>query len=137
VHENRLSDPNRIGLDDYREMLERDGKGWVIEADGRIVAFGIADRTRRNIWALFVQPGYEGRGFGRRLLTTMREWLCDEGCDVIWLTTDPGTRAERFYRKAGWRGQRSVPGSSSFAPTFVLWLATQSHLPSLRIQTSM
>jgi len=102
VRENRLSDPNRITQDDYRDMLQRDGTGWIIEVDGRIVAFGIADRTHRNIWALFVQPGYEGRGFGRRLLKTMTDWLCNEGCAVIWLTTDPGTRAESFYRAAGW-----------------------------------
>ena len=26
-----------------------------------IVGFGVADHTRRNIWALFVAPGYERR----------------------------------------------------------------------------
>src|SRR5688572_19116190 len=102
VRENRLSDPNRITQDDYRDMLQRDGKGWVIEVAGRIVAFGIADRTRRNIWALFVLPAYERRGLGRQLLEVMTRWLCDQSRDVIWLTTAPGTRAERFYRTAGW-----------------------------------
>jgi ribosomal protein S18 acetylase RimI-like enzyme len=43
-------------------------KGWVVEEDDRVVGFSIADAPTRSIWALFVLPGYEGRGYGRRLL---------------------------------------------------------------------
>jgi hypothetical protein len=59
VTENRLSDPSRISPVQYRTMLEDDGCGWVHEEDGRVVAFGIADRRRSSIWALFVAPGFE------------------------------------------------------------------------------
>ena len=103
VRENRLSHPNRISRDDYREMLAGHGRGWLVEnEDGRIVAFGIADAFRRNIWALFVDPAFEGRGLGRSLLDVMTVWLFAQGDQNIWLTTAPGTRAERFYRAAGW-----------------------------------
>ena len=33
----------------------------------------------------------------------MVDWFFAAGADRIWLTTDPGTRAEAFYRAAGWR----------------------------------
>jgi GNAT superfamily N-acetyltransferase len=32
-----------------------------------VVAFAIGDATIGNIWALFVDPRHERRGFGRRL----------------------------------------------------------------------
>jgi GNAT superfamily N-acetyltransferase len=105
VRENRLADPSRVTPDHYRAMLEHRGRGWVYEdssAPEALAGFGIADNTARNIWALFVQPGYEGRGIGRALHDAMVEWLFAVGDTPIWLTTDPNTRAARFYVAAGW-----------------------------------
>jgi len=103
VLENRLSDPSKVQLDDYRRMLETDGRGWVYELDGEVVGFAVADQVRRNIWALFVAPGNEGRGIGKALHDAMVEWLFLIAPGTVWLTTDPSTRAARFYEAAGWR----------------------------------
>lgn len=103
VRENRLADPSRVQPADYREMLRERGRGWVAEEGGRVVGFAVADRSRANIWALFVDPAAEGRGIGRRLHDAMLDWLFAEGVERAWLGTDPGTRAERVYRAAGWR----------------------------------
>jgi GNAT superfamily N-acetyltransferase len=104
VHENQLSNPNRISREDYRAMLAGLGRGWLFEDEnGRVIAFGVADASQRNIWALFVDPAFEGRGLGRSLLDVMTAWLFEQGEGRIWLTTAPGTRAERFYRAAGWQ----------------------------------
>ena len=67
VCENRLADPSLIQPSDYRAMLAEHGRGWVAETGGRIVGFAVADLSRRNVWALFVDPAFEGRGAGRRL----------------------------------------------------------------------
>jgi len=32
----------------------------------------------------------------------MMDWFFSHKVDSVWLSTDPGTRAEGFYRKAGW-----------------------------------
>ena len=77
VRENRLTDPARVQPEDYRRMLETQGRGWLYEVDGQVAGFGIADGARRNIWALFVAPGMERRGIGRSLLDAMVEWLCE------------------------------------------------------------
>jgi hypothetical protein len=50
VRENALSDQNRVRPDHYQAMLQESGRGWVHEESGKVVAFGIADRARRNIW---------------------------------------------------------------------------------------
>jgi GNAT superfamily N-acetyltransferase len=85
------------------EHLEALGRGWVIEVDGEIRAFAIGNARNGNVWALFVEHGHEGCGHGRRLHDTMLAWLWSQGLQRLWLTTGPDTRAERFYRAAGWQ----------------------------------
>jgi GNAT superfamily N-acetyltransferase len=103
VRENRLLDPTAIQPQDYRSFLHERGRGWVAELEGRIVGFAIADATRANIWALFTDPAAEGRGIDRALHHEMVSWLFAAGVERIWLSTDAGTRASRFYEAAGWR----------------------------------
>jgi GNAT superfamily N-acetyltransferase len=103
VRENALSDPTRITPDDYREHLEVLGRGWLVESDAGVLGFAVARRTDGNIWALFVDPAHEGQGIGTALHDEMLRWLAAEGVTRPWLTTTPGTRAERFYRQSGWR----------------------------------
>lgn len=102
VKENRLSDPGRITPEDYASMIGDGGKGWICEAGGLVVAFAIVDVRARNVWALFVAPGHEGKGIGRALHDRMLDWYFGNGHEWIWLSTAPGTRADRFYRLAGW-----------------------------------
>lgn len=102
VKENILGDPSKVCPADSIRMIEQDGKGWVGRVDGAIRGFSFADRTTANIWALFIEPGYDGRGMGRRLHDLAVAWLFEQGATRIWLTTAPGTRAERLYRRAGW-----------------------------------
>jgi GNAT superfamily N-acetyltransferase len=109
VLENRLSNPALVRPDDYRSMLVQHGRGWVCEVDGRIVGFAIGDLSRSNIWALFVEPEFERRGIGRRLHDAMLEWMFAAGARNVWLGTQKGSRAEGFYRAAGWRGAGDQP----------------------------
>ena len=103
VRENALSDENRVRAEHYRTMLQEFGRGWVHEQSDKVVAFGIADQAHRNIWALFVAPGFEGQGIGSELLEVMVKWLFEQSREPVWLTTGRNTRAEHFYIAAGWR----------------------------------
>ncbi len=102
VLENRLSSPALVTDADYHEYLSRNGKGWVCLEGERIVGFSIVDLQGSNVWALFVYPGYEGKGIGRRLHDLMMDWYFSQTGKPIWLSTEPGSRAESFYRAAGW-----------------------------------
>jgi GNAT superfamily N-acetyltransferase len=102
VSENRLVSTS-ITDEDVRAAIEDTGRGWVVEAGGDVVAFAIGNARTGNIWALFVRPECERRGYGRRLHDTMVEWLWSQGLERLWLTTDAGTRAQRFYEAAGWQ----------------------------------
>jgi GNAT superfamily N-acetyltransferase len=88
---------------DVIEAIEVTGRGWVAEAAGGIVGFAVGNAQTGNIWALFLDPEFERRGIGRRLHDTMLDWLWAQGLDRLWLSTEPATRAERFYAAAGWR----------------------------------
>ena len=117
VTENVVSDPTRVTLQMYEDYLEHCGRGWVAEIDGTVVAFSYADKVNGSIWALFVAPGHEGLGLARELLACAVDWLFALGFLVITLTTTPGTRADRFYERQGWRrgsaGTREVAYSLS------------------------
>ncbi len=109
VRENRLSDPTRITEADYAAAIERLGRTWVVEADGEIAAFATGYNTG-HVWALFVHPDHEGRGYGKALHSIMINWLWSQGHARLWLTTTPGTRAEGFYRSLGWEPCGTVSG---------------------------
>lgn len=101
VRENTLSDSSRITEADYIAAQETLGRTWVIEVNGEIAAFATGYNTG-SIWALFVHPDHEGRGHAKALYSTMVNWLWSQGHERLWLTTEPNTRAERFYIAQGW-----------------------------------
>jgi len=103
VKENRLSDPALVPDSDVQDYITRRGRGWVCEIDGEIVGFAIADLVDNNIWALFIHPGFEGTGIGKKLHGEMLNWYFSQTDKTVWLGTSPNTRAELFYRKAGWK----------------------------------
>jgi GNAT superfamily N-acetyltransferase len=113
VHENRLSDPSWLTPAVYRACLADTGVAntWVAEVDGAVAGFSTARVPERDIWALFVDPAREGRGIGRALIDAATRWLFERGVAIIELSTTPGTRADRFYRDAGWqRGEATAKG---------------------------
>jgi GNAT superfamily N-acetyltransferase len=103
VKENVLSNPALVTDKDCEDFLTRKGKGWVCEDGKLIVGFAIADLSGKNIWALFIHPNYEGKGLGKKLHDIMLDWYFHQTKETVWLSTAPNTRAEKFYRKAGWK----------------------------------
>jgi len=102
VKENTLSDPALVRDVDVEDYITRRGKGWVCEKDNLIMGFSIVSVLDNNVWALFILPGHEKQGIGRILHDTMMNWYFTQTDETIWLGTSPGTRAEQFYRRAGW-----------------------------------
>jgi len=103
VNENMLSNSALVTDNDCENYLVNRGKGWVCEIDGRIVGFAIADLLDHNVWALFLQPGFDKKGIGRKLHDDMLDWYFSQTDSTVWLSTAANTRAEKFYRKAGWK----------------------------------
>lgn len=122
VTENMLSESDLVNEEECESYLTKRGKGWVCEVDGQIVGFAIADLRENNIWALFLKPEYERQGIGRQLHTIMLDWYFSETQKTVWLGTNPNTRAELFYRKAGWKEVGTHgDGEIKFEMTFKDW----------------
>ena len=122
VKENVLSDPSLVTDKDCEEYITIRGKGWVCEKDNRIIGFSIVDLKKNNIWALFIDPEYEGMGIGRKLHDLMLAWYFGQTKQPVWLGTSPNTRAESFYKKAGWK-KTGLHGKEEikFEMTFAEW----------------
>ena len=114
VKENVLHTPSLVTYEHYQNMLTRNGMGWVYELNNDIVGFAIIDLSRNNVWALFVDPAFEGRGIGRKLHNEMVRAYFLRNDKALWLTTSPATRAEYFYRAAGWKECGMVNGELKF-----------------------
>ena len=102
VKENTLSDPALVSDAYCENYINHRGKGWVCVNEVRILGFAIVDLVDHNVWALFVHPDHDKKGIGRKLHDTMMDWYFSQTEQKIWLGTAPRTRAESFYRKAGW-----------------------------------
>lgn len=87
----------------YVEAIERTGRGFLIEVAGEIVGFAVGNAETGNVWALFVHPDHERRGYGRRLHDALMTWFGERGVERLWLDTEAGTRAQGFYEAAGWQ----------------------------------
>ena len=101
VRENRLADPSRVTLADYHWFIDHAGI-YIWEDDGVIKGLSAGDPRKGSIWALFVDAAFEGQGIGQALIRESCKALRAAGHRVATLTTDPDTRAERFYVRNGW-----------------------------------
>jgi len=84
---------------------------WIAEVEGRPVAFSMVDRAAGEVFAMFVQPGYEGLGLGRRLMAVAEAALFEQH-ERLFLITDgrDEIRANGFYQRLGWSMVARVEG---------------------------
>lgn len=128
VKENVLSNPGLVTLQDYKDYLTTRGKGFVCEIDNIIVGFSIVDLIDKNVWALFVDPAYEGKGIGKKLHDLMLNWYFSQTTETLWLGTEPNTKAEIFYRKNHWmENGRHGKNEIKFEMNFENWRSRQHH----------
>ncbi|WP_435048476.1 GNAT family N-acetyltransferase [Formosa sp. S-31] len=128
VTENTLSNPDFVTDEDCLEFIALRGKGWVCEQNNRIVGFAIADLKAHNIWALFVHPDFDKQGIGRTLHDQMLHWYFSQTRETVWLSTAPDTRAEQFYRIAGWTEiGRHSKNELKFEMTYDIWKLKNPH----------
>ena len=88
-------DSERETLQELAKQLARDRDlVLVAEVDGRIVGaiVGTMDGSTGFFYCLAVHPDYQGRGIGRRLVSTLEERFRQKGAKRIWITIDEGTR---------------------------------------------
>lgn len=81
--------------------------GYVMEEDGRILG---AIFAHEKVWwnnsevfveEMFVQPEYQGRGYGSMLLQQVEGYIKEKGLAGITLSTNKYAPAPKFYKKNG------------------------------------
>ena len=69
--------------------------------------------SARELEAIGVtEPSMKAAIKGARLLKRVEEWLAEQGCSEIWLTTDvdQSLRAYGFYISQGWKDEKMEDG---------------------------
>ena len=93
-------------VDDHLEYIKR-GLEWVaVDAKNTPVAFlnGSLEKSIFHIHEISVTSSHQGRGIGRSLISTAKQWATTSGCSSITLTTFRNVPwNEGFYRSLGFR----------------------------------
>jgi ribosomal protein S18 acetylase RimI-like enzyme len=94
-----------ITEESVKDKLQATHKGWLCEVANKVVGFAIGDKTNGEMWVIAVLPEYIKKGIGAKLLELVENWLFEQGCSKLWLTTDvdKSLRAYSFYLKNGWQ----------------------------------
>ncbi|MDX2388743.1 GNAT family N-acetyltransferase [Streptomyces sp. DK15] len=66
-------------------------------------------RHRAELRKLMVHPAARGRGTARTLLAEAEAQAARAGVILLFLDTETGSAAERFYRSAGWTEAGTIP----------------------------
>jgi len=97
---------------DYRILASvNDGGLWVVEEDGRVVAYERLSMRGDvgSVGAIYVLSEAQRHGHGRRLLATARPWFAARGACEIRLTVAARNAAARgFYRHLGFEERETV-----------------------------
>ncbi|MEM7386315.1 MAG: GNAT family N-acetyltransferase [Verrucomicrobiota bacterium] len=101
-----------VNEESIRQRLATTHAGWLAEEEGQVVGFAMGDKETGEMWVIAVLSEFENRGIGKELLRLVEGWLVSEGCETLWLTTDPDEnyRAVGFYRHLGWRDWKMENG---------------------------
>lgn len=87
--------------------LKNEGEFLIGECDGRIVAMGALKRThpqRAEIKRMRVEPSYQGRGYGQRILDELEARARALGYQILHLDTSVlQLPAQKLYEKNGFR----------------------------------
>lgn len=127
VKENTLSNPDLVPDHDVAFYITEKGRGWVCEAEGKVIGFAIVDLQEKSIWALFVDPLFAEQGVGKQLHGLMMDWYFEQTRAIVVLGTAPKTRAEKFYELQGWRRAGAYSnGEVKFELSYEDWQGTKN-----------
>jgi GNAT superfamily N-acetyltransferase len=114
VCENRLSSPERISDASYLPYV-LSLSIWLAESPSGVLGFAALDVVEESVRALLIDSCAEGLGIGRALHQRLLAWAQERGIKRLTLSTEQGTRAARFYKRAGWTEAGITPaGEAAF-----------------------
>lgn len=110
----------RRGPEWWRRAIENRAAILVVEFGGEIAGYATLGRNRTRalkaegeIYEIYLQPKFQGLGFGRRLFNEARSLLSERGMQgtVVWALAD-NDNAMRFYTAVG--GADVAEGAETF-----------------------
>ena len=94
--------PWTLGI--FRDCLRSDYPAWVLQADGRLVGYFLTSIAagEAHVLNVCVDPEWQGRGYGRKLLRAIAHLARGRGAQRVFLEVRPSnTRAIALYHAEG------------------------------------
>lgn len=100
----RAAYPYPWSLGNFRDCLAAGYSCWVAELDGNLVGYAVLliAAGEGHVLNCCISPQWQGRGYGRMLMTHLIDTARSHGVDSIYLEVRPSNRvALRLYQKLG------------------------------------
>ncbi len=110
---------NDPGKDIDRKLTDRNGRFPVLLVGQRVVGSVMVsyDGHRGSVYYLAVDPAFQGRGFGKRLMEYCETFLLEIGCPKINLFVRSDNEAVlRFYEDLGFSQDAAMPLGKRLIP---------------------
>jgi ribosomal-protein-alanine N-acetyltransferase len=91
-------------LENLSQQLRKKSSNFGLYHEGTLVAFACIERIfpEAELFNIAVNPAYQGQGFGKKLLQTLMQKLCDENFERIFLEVRASnTPAIKLYETLG------------------------------------
>ena len=109
IEELTYTHPWTIGI--FRDCLRVGYCSWVMEIDGEVIGYGVMSVAagEAHILNICIQPDFQGRGLGRKIMHRLVTLARDHGVDTMFLEVRYSNRvAQILYESEGFNeiGQR-------------------------------
>ncbi|HUC87193.1 MAG TPA: GNAT family N-acetyltransferase [Candidatus Saccharimonadales bacterium] len=114
--------PRRIAW--FKQKIAEDDENWVAyvgKIDNDVRGFVVASRNdegRRLVNSIYVEPGFQGKGLGRKLMDKALDWLGGEE-DIYFEVASYNDAAIRFYERFGFEKTENKVEEEPDRPSYI------------------
>jgi len=102
---------------EFTSIKPLEGIIYILEVDGKVAGMGALRKLEDGVGEIkrmYIRPEYQGRGYGKEMLTRLIAKACEQGYHTLRLDTANFLEAAvHIYKSAGFKERDKYPGTES------------------------